>query len=81
MNKLKTTRREFMKNSIVTGLTTGYVMSMSKNVFAGELTPSHLKKLKKRDGQVLNQANMFDLPEAYSLVWGRTVHEDGRVSL
>ena len=30
---------------------------------------------------VLNQANMFDLAEAYALGWGRQLSLDGRISL
>ena len=81
MTKLKTTRREFVKNSIVTGLMTGSFVSSTKLALADEFKFSQTQSLKRRDNQVLNQANMFDMPEAYGLGWGRAVLDDGRVTL
>lgn len=81
MTKLKTTRREFVKNSIVTGLMTGSFVSSTKLALADEFKFSQTQSLKRRDNEVLNQANMFDMPEAYGLGWGRAVLDDGRVTL
>lgn len=81
MTKIKTTRREFVKNSIVTGLMTGSFVSSTKLALADDFKFSQTQTLKRRDNEVLNQANMFDMPEAYALGWGRAVLDDGRVTL
>jgi nitrous oxide reductase len=65
MKNSKTTRREFIKNSVITGAVTGTVLTASGSALAKTSSDATTSVAKNRDVPVLNQANMFDLAEAY----------------
>lgn len=65
MKNSKTTRRDFIKNSVIAGAVTGTVMTASGHALAKMPSDATTNVAKNRDVPVLNQANMFDLAEAY----------------
>lgn len=65
MKNSKTTRRDFIKNSVITGAVTGTVLTASGSALAKMSSDATTSVAKNRDVPVLNQANMFDLAEAY----------------
>lgn len=65
MTNIKTTRRDFIKNSVITGAVTGSIIAASGNALAKMSTDTDISVAKNREVPVLNQANMFDLAEAY----------------
>ena len=65
MKNSKTTRRDFIKNSVVAGAVTGSVLTSSNPALAKLPGDASTSVPKNRDVPVLNQANMFDLAEAY----------------
>ncbi|GAA6211204.1 hypothetical protein NBRC116602_09440 [Hyphomicrobiales bacterium 4NK60-0047b] len=81
MTSIKTTRRDFIKNSVITSAVTGSMIAVSSKALA--IMPSNIAQSvsKNRVNPVLNQANMFDLPEAYAMAWTQTAENDSRLSL
>lgn len=65
MKNSKTTRRDFIKNSVIAGAVTGTVMTTSGRALANMPSDATTSVAKNKDVPVLNQANMFDLAEAY----------------
>lgn len=65
MTNIKTTRRDFIKNSVITGAVTGSIITASGHALAKMPTNTDISAVKNREIPVLNQANMFDIAEAY----------------
>jgi hypothetical protein len=65
MANIKTTRRDFIKNSVITGAVTGSIITTSGYALAKMPIDADTSAVKNREVPVLNQANMFDLAEAY----------------
>jgi|GEM_PF-5635912 len=81
MTNIKTTRRAFIKNSVITGAVTGSMLTTSGRAMAKMSSAQELGVSTNRVVPILNQANMFDLPEAYAMTWEPSVEKEGRLSL
>lgn len=77
MTDIITTRRDFIKNSIVAGTT----IAISGTVSTGIASTTDARAFIQRVDQPLNQVNMFDYPDCIETAWAGQFGKTGELRL